>query len=532
MFKAVLSSTRHPEYGEVTISFPIPRKEYDHTMELLEGLDIGDVLAQDWMPMTRYQSLASFAKTRELMPDEEQELALSFRLSDLASYDVEAAAYVLEAGDYILRFGTSSRDTQNVGALRLAETVTVKKVRNCLGKSDFADWKPSVKKAGKLSEESKIVVIEPAAIAQTVVEYQTAQEIDAVIQALSDEELAYMAVGAFDPKGGALSIIGNAGITVAGAAGETTRQLKSRSIPSLVMADGPAGLRLAKDYIRDDKGVHTLGAALPETMLEFMSPPLRLFMKLTTKKPKKGDEILHQFCTAIPIGTAIAQSWNLEFARLCGDIVGEEMERFGVHLWLAPALNIHRSIRCGRNFEYYSEDPVISGYFAAAITQGVQAHPGRGTTIKHYAANNQETNRYNSNSLVSERAMREIYLRGFALCIRESQPHALMTSYNLLNGTHTSERRDLTEDILRGEFGYQGIVMTDWVVDGGTTNKASIHPAPEAWRVSAAGGDLFMPGGKKEYENVLGALRTGKLNREQLLINATRVYRMAKRLTE
>ena len=165
-------------------------------------------------------------------------------------------------------------------------------------------------------------------------------------------------------------------------------------------------------------------------------------MQLAVDPPRKlpkGAVEKHRYATAIPIGTAIAQSFSLSLAESCGDIVGDEMERFGIHLWLAPALNIHRSILCGRNFEYFSEDPLVSGLTAAAITRGVQKHPGRGVTIKHFAANNQETNRYNNNSNVSQRALREIYLRGFGLCIRESQPRAVMTSYNLINGTHTSE---------------------------------------------------------------------------------------------
>ena len=170
------------------------------------------------------------------------------------------------------------------------------------------------------------------------------------------------------------------------------------------------------------------------------------------------------------------------------------MERFGVHLWLASALNIHRDIRCGRNFEYFSEDPLISGKFASAITRGIQKHPGCSTTVKHFAANNQETNRYNSNSQVSERAMREIYLRGFEIAVKESQPHALMTSYNLLNGVHTSERRDLLEDILRAEFGFEGIVMTDWIV-AVMSGKGNKYPAPNAAKIAAAGNDLIMPGG-------------------------------------
>ncbi len=486
-----------------------------------------------------YQALAAWAKTEELEPGASQTLELSFRLSDLASFDGSQSCFVCEKGDYILRLGDSSADTEAVGILRLGEEAAVRKVMACLGTPDFQDWKPGKRASGfdlsdGTAEASQIPVLEISAsdLPSVTIAYDGPEEIDPAVEKLSDEQLAYMNVGAFDPKGGAMSVIGNASSQVAGAAGETTGQLKEQGFPALVMSDGPAGLRLSKQFTRDEKGVHPVGETMPATILEFMPKPLVWLMSLMNPKPKAGQTVYEQYATAIPIGTAIAQSWNLEFAEKCGDLVGDEMERFGVHLWLAPALNIHRSIRCGRNFEYFSEDPLISGKFAAAITRGVQKHPGRGATVKHYAANNQETNRYNNNSQVSERAMREIYLKGFEICVKESQPHALMTSYNLLNGEHTSERRDLIEDILRSEFGYQGIVMTDWVVNGGTMNKASIHPAPNAAKVAAAGGDLFMPGGKGDFRNILTALGNGQLSRTQLQINATRVYRMAKKLTE
>ena len=209
------------------------------------------------------------------------------------------------------------------------------------------------------------------------------------------------------------------------------------------------------------------------------------------------------------------------------------MEMYGVQLWLAPALNIHRSILCGRNFEYYSEDPLVSGMMAASITIGVQNHKGCGTTIKHYATNNQETNRYGNSSNVSERALREIYLKGFGLCVRLSQPKSVMTSYNLLNGKHTAESRDLIESILRCEFGFKGIVMTDWVVsDGIGNNPKDIHPKVKPQLTAAAGSDLFMPGCKKDYNNMMAGLADGSVTREQLQINATRVYRMAKELSD
>ncbi|MBP3867067.1 MAG: glycoside hydrolase family 3 protein, partial [Eggerthellaceae bacterium] len=245
-------------------------------------------------------------------------------------------------------------------------------------------------------------------------------------------------------------------------------------------------------------------------------------------KPPRGAEVQTQYCTALPIGTAIAQTWNVEFAQDCGDIVGDEMERFGVHLWLAPALNIHRSILCGRNFEYFSEDPLLSGKIAAALTRGVQAHPNRGVTIKHFAANNQETNRYFNNSQVSERALREIYLKGFAICIRESRPTAVMTSYNLVNGVHTSESRALTQDFLRAECAFDGIVMTDWVLP--LKNRGIRWPIARAGFVAAAGGDLFMPGSKGDFDDILAALASGTVSRHQLEENATRVLRMCKRL--
>lgn len=479
-----------------------------------------------------YQCLAAFEKTHALEPGAEEEVGLGFSLHDIASFDTEQAAWLLEAGDYVLRLGTNSHETTVVGTIRLMDSVQVCKVRNALGTPDFSDWKPVKREAEDLPETVPLLTIGSDRIPVFEVSYDPDRPDCAQAKCLSDEELAYLSVGAFDPKAGFLNVIGNAGKTVAGSAGETSRMLKYQAIPSLVMADGPAGLRLAKDYVNGKDGARALGGSFPESMLELLPSPARFLLRLMEKRPGKKEQILHQYCTAIPIGTAIAQSWNLEFATLCGDIVGEEMEHFGVHLWLAPALNIHRSIRCGRNFEYFSEDPLVSGLFAAALTNGVQSHPGCGTTVKHFAANNQETNRYNSNSQVSERAMREIYLRGFEICIKRSQPFALMTSYNLINGIHSSERRDLLEDILRSEFGFRGIVMTDWVINGGTINKASVHPAPEAWKTAAAGSNLFMPGSKRDWRNVVSALHDGNLSREQLETNAAYLFRVMHELVK
>ena len=478
-----------------------------------------------------WQELAAFCKTPSLAPGQETLTEVSFDLRDCAAYDAARSAYVLEAGDYVLRVGNSSGSTRPAALLKLAEEIVTLQTRPCCGDPGFEDWRPAPRAAEPLPDVPALTV-SPAAFTTETVARERAYEIEASLRGLSDRQLAYANVGAFRAGMGVLSVIGEASSHVAGAAGETTSRLADAGIPPLIMADGPAGLRLAQAFYRDKKGAHALGKGiLLDSLQDLMSPLLKRIagLFLGGKKPPRGATVENQYCTAIPIGTAIAQSWDRNFARLCGDLVGKEMERFGVHLWLAPALNIHRSIRCGRNFEYFSEDPLLSGKMAAALTQGVQAHPGRGTTIKHFAANNQEYNRYGSNSRVSERALREIYLKGFGIAVRESQPKALMTSYNLLNGVHTAQRRDLIEDVLRCEFGFEGIVMTDWVI-ALMNGKGDKHPAVQPHMVAAAGGDLFMPGSKGDYEDILKALKEGRLDREQLLINASRLYRMARAL--
>ena len=479
-----------------------------------------------------YQELAGFAKTKELKAGEKETLEISFDMKYLASYDEERSAYILEPGRYLVRVGNSSDNTKVAAAVELDREIIVTQAKKCLGDPGFKDYRPEAVPNGVLPEGTPVLTLDAGSISTETVKYDHEYEIDPAVEKFSDDQLILMNIGAFNPKGGIGSIIGNASSNVAGAAGETTSALESMGYKHIVVADGPAGVRITPMYYRDEKGAHGVGqGGIPESVLEFMPGIVRWFMNKLggTGKAPKGAEVKYQYCTAIPIGTALAQSWNLDLAEECGKIVGDEMERFGVDLWLAPALNIHRSILCGRNFEYFSEDPLISGKMAAAITKGVQSYPGRGTTIKHYAANNQELNRYGNNSRVSERAMREIYLKGFGICVKESQPLALMTSYNLLNGKHTAESVDLCENILRREFGYKGIVMTDWVVGGGVMNsKTDIHPRVKPRLEAAAGGDLFMPGCKADFDDMKAGLADGSLTRKQLMINATRLYRLSK----
>jgi beta-glucosidase len=494
--------------------------------EEYKGMEVLQVYASK--PETKldhaYQDLVAFQRSEEVMPKQRKEVKITFDLKELSSYDEERAVYFLEQGDYILRLGTSSVETRPIAVLELKEEAILKKVRNCLGKTDFKDL--VIKKEKEAIDPSvPRIVIDPGIFATEETVYDMEDPICEELNGCSDEELFYLNIGAFDPKGGAMSAIGEAASTVAGAAGESSKAALEKGLKNIVMADGPAGLRLAQHYYRDEKGAHATGASLPESMLELLPAIARIMIKLSVKKPKK-EKLLEQWCTAMPIGTAIAQSFDPDYACELGDIVGTEMEIYNVDLWLAPALNIHRNVLCGRNFEYFSEDPLVSGIMAAAITRGVQAHAGKGTTVKHYAANNQETNRYANSSMVSERAMREIYLKGFEYCIKESKPYAVMSSYNLINGTHTSEHKGLCIDILRREWGYEGILMTDWVVSAGMTAKGNIYKDPDPAKVAAAGHSLFMPGNKKDYENMSKGFKAGVVDRKQLLVNASRMYRL------
>ena len=457
-----------------------------------------------------YQKLVAFAKTKELEPGESETMCLLLQITDLSVYDAERAAYVLEPGKYIIRIGADSRNTDVCGALELDEDMIVRQLTNVKGTANEKDWVPEHTWKAEIISPATIFQIDREAVLKaagerTPKEAEPDRRAKEYVEKLPDEDLCLLCVGSYKDGAGIASVIGSASKRVAGAARESYDGLAS--VPSIVMADGPAGLRLSQQYVVDKKGIHAIGEVLSEDLADFLPGIAKKLYNLgkgNKKKPK--GEIHYQYCTAIPIGTAIAQSFNLDVAEFYGDLVGGEMERFGVHLWLAPAFNIHRSPLCGRNYEYFSEDPLVSGLMGSAITRGVQGHPGKGVTVKHFCCNNQETNRYQSNSIVSERALREIYLKAFEICIRESNPMALMTSYNLLNGQHTSERRDLLVNVLRKEWGWSGLVMSDWILEK-TAKKDSKYRGGQVLQSVKGGNDLFMPGSSGDYKALLTALK-------------------------
>ena len=298
-----------------------------------------------------------------------------------------------------------------------------------------------------------------------------------VLKAMTLEEKAHFVIGmGMAGSDGTTAVVGATDDIVPGAAG-TTYPIPRLGIPSIVLADGPAGLRI--------------------------------------NPTRPGDDNTY-YCTHFPIGTLLASTWNQELVESVGESMGEEVHEYGADVYLAPALNIHRHPLNGRNFEYYSEDPVVAGKTAAAYVRGVQKNDV-GTSVKHFAYNNQETNRTGNNAVISPRAQREIYLKGFEITVKESDPWTIMSSYNKINGTYTSQDKGLITTVLRDEWGFKGLVMTDWY--GGDNAAEQI----------AAGNDMLQPGTVLQYQQIMDAIKNGTLTEKELDVCVTRCLELVKR---
>lgn len=298
-----------------------------------------------------------------------------------------------------------------------------------------------------------------------------------VVAAMTLEEKVNLLVGVGAWNGGDIAQeIKDAKNLIPGCAGQTY-PIPRLGIPSVMLPDGPGGLRI---------------------------------------NPTRQGEDKTYYCTSFPVATMLAQTWNQQLVEEVGVAIGDEVKRYGADCLLAPALNIHRNPLLGRNFEYYSEDPVISGKTAAAMVRGVQTN-GVGATIKHFALNNQETNRMANDVQIDQQTAREIYLKGFEIAVRESQPWAVMTSYNKINGTYAPENEDLIENILRQEWGFEGMVMTDW--GGGRDAVATVN----------AGNDLLMPGGANQISAIIEAVQNGTLDEKIIDRNVARILELIAR---
>lgn len=434
------------------------------------------------------KQLAAFQKTRLLQVGESQSIILSWRVDDMASYDdlgkIKESAYVLEKGTYCFFVGVSVRD---VAALdfryEMSEDTVVKQLsRKCaptsLQKRMLADGSyeelPLATPVDPDANELVVLSVEetdgfsPAARAgkryhlwvnTAAQQHHFLREVaegkitlDEFMTQLSDEDLAHLLGG--QPNTGVANTFG-------------WGNLPDYGVPNIMTADGPAGLRIA-----------------PECSV---------------------------CTTAWPCATQLACSWNEELVEQVGEAGGAEVKENNIAVWLTPAVNIHRSPLCGRNFEYYSEDPFLTGKLAAAMVRGIQSNHV-GAAVKHFALNNKETNRKNSDSRASERAVREIYLKAFEIIVKEAKPWSIMSSYNIVNGHRASENRELLEDILRGEWGFDGMVTTDWWTNG------------EHYKEVKAGNDVKMATGFPE--RLMEALDKGILARADMEICAGRVLEL------
>lgn len=491
--------------------------EVTNTGETFSGKEVVQVyvsLPQDESGK-EYRRLAGFAKTKLLKPGEKELLKIRIDRKTLAYFSEEQHAWIAEKGYYAVWVGNSIASLTLAAMLGVPESVILDKTNILENQTDITEevydrqnLSARTLKWKEKAENEKIgrYIYYPEPEKRTECTCQPENKIPA-------KDLLPLFYGNI---AGISSNLGAAGIRVPGSAGETTAALYEQyGVSPLIMADGPAGLRLQQNYEVDRETDTVYGIGVLGSLENGY---------LRTDETHENADRYYQFCTAFPVGTALAQTWDTALVEKVGIAVAEEMEEFHIDLWLAPGLNIQRNPLCGRNFEYYSEDPLLSGTMAAAMTKGVQSRPGCGVTIKHFACNNQEDNRMGVDAQVSERALREIYLRGFEIAVKESRPVAIMSSYNLLNGVHAANSVDLCTAIVRKEWGFDGVIMSDW-------NTTVPEDGSIPWKCVTAGNDIIMPGNAADAENIRKAFEDGKLSEEVVRMCAGRILNLIHTLT-
>jgi beta-glucosidase len=456
------------------------------------------------------KSLAAFAKSSLLQPQESQGLNLSFDLRDLSSFDETRHAYVLGKGDYGLFLGTSSSEGAVVGYLHLPADILVKKVSPiCPRLAGFEEELPAEVSEGRNSfaglpflEISPETILTEEAAGEGRIEEKETAETSRILSRLSPDDLTPLVVG---------NGYSAPSYNLPRGTGRTTLKLLQKGLPDFNFVDGPSGVNLMPKLGFTARGKTRYVDELPSDWqwgwIRHVGPIALL---------KKGQGYPRFFyATAFPVPSLQAQSWNLPLLEKIGEAVGAELSLFGQSVWLAPGMNLQRNPLCGRNFEYYSEDPLLSGLSAAAITRGVQARGEVGVALKHFCCNNQEEERTEMSANLSERALREIYLRSFEIAIRLSSPWSIMTSYNKVNGVYCATSYDLCTRFLRLENHFSGFLMTDWYA---TAN----HPENHA-KALAAGVDILMPGNPKTLRYIKKALKQGSLSQETIRLSAIRI---------
>ena len=469
-----------------------------------------------------YKRLVAFGKTKELVPGETETLTLRFPYKALARYCTHKAQWALAPGEYVLRL-----DRGPIAVLTLDRRVTLEQCRSiCPPEHEIDELTPPARPTEDYTG-LPVYALKADSIGCVKHVYERPEETpDALVESMSVKQLASLVCGGgTSPK--------HLQVTAMGASGCTTPELYDAfGIPNAILSDGPAGLNLTSHIVELPDG--QLKAARVPKVLEAYK---RYFFGLSGKAmlaqmAAPEDGVLHyQYATAWPCSQLLAQSFDTELLYRVGDAVGEEMEAYGVTVWLAPGMNIHRNPLCGRTFEYYSEDPVISGKMAAAIVRGVQSHPGKGMSVKHFAANNCELERNRSSSNMSERTLRELYLRGFEIAVKESEPMTVMAAYNKVNGVYCTNNYDLLVNVLRCEWGFTGMVMSDW--DSMKADRSDCMKAEtgDVLKAQAAQCDLVMPGRPDQIEALVKGVEQGTVNINDLRRSALRVLKMIRQNT-
>ena len=504
-------------YTEFKIEFKgIETSEKELTVEM-KVTNIGDTYAGKEvvqiyasLPQTEvkkeYRRLVGYAKTKLLQPGEAETLKITVGQKELAYFSEEKHQWIVEKGTYGIWTGNSSVSLEYSSTVKVEQSVSLEDTCVLENTAEIEEelWK-TYECRKTTADNIHCIVFTPHPEEKKI--YRSAYATEQMA-----EDLIPLLYGNIAET---TSTLGAAGIRVPGTAGETTEGLLDKyGVPSLIMADGPAGIRLQQHYEVDRAtdtvyGIGVLGALENGFLVD--------------REEHEGADQYYQYCTAFPVGTVMAQTWNRDLMQRFGEAVALEMEAFHVNLWLAPGLNIHRNPLCGRNFEYYSEDPFLSGTLAASVTKGVQCHKGCGVTIKHFACNNQEDNRMGVDVKISERTLREIYLRGFEIAVKEGQPTAIMSSYNLVNGVHAANSKDLCTRIARKEWGFDGVIMSDW-------NTTVPEDGSVAWKCAAAGNDIIMPGNAEDAESIREAYRNGDLTEEEIRSCAGRILELISQL--
>ena len=415
------------------------------------------------------KALIAFIKTPLIKVGESYVATIPIDLFTSATFDEEKHAFVISKGIHIITL-----DDEKIGEIAIEDDIIGDEL-SVITTDDF---------------EERV--------------FKASPKVKSILSRLSDKDKIKLVVGG----GYNVRCYNN----VMGAAGRTCTALLGKGVPNIVMSDGPAGLNVNQVSAIGYEGFPRYPDGLPDDWKWGWLKNCDSWLKHVPLMKKQ----VFRYMTAWPSETVQAQSFDTELVEAIGRAIGREMLEIGVSVWLAPGLNIHRNPLCGRNFEYYSEDPVVSGKMAAAITRGVQSLGGVGVAQKHFCCNNQEDNRMMTNAIVSQRALREIYLRAFEIAVKEGKPWTVMSSYNKVNGRHVCNTYDLLTRVLRDEWGFRGLVMSDW----NATEQCSYADAINA------GNDLIMPGTSDIAKTLLADFKSGKLNKKALDTSAARVLEL------